>query len=91
MSVEKINLPNALLSSVDGINDIFQIADQFCTGSDSRSFDVHYLRVEKNLKYFYSTIELDSLEIEFDQKFDVDYYSSYYYQHGRDCYFTKVH
>jgi len=71
ITVAIVNLPNALMSSIIGIQDVFHIANTFCIPDEFRVFSIKFLHDEVETKNFQSTIQLESIKIDLEQNFDV--------------------
>lgn len=67
-----MNLPNALTSSLVGIQDVFHIANQFCIDTEEqRFFDTAFVHIDDAVQNFHSSVVLKSQRAELSQTFDI--------------------
>ncbi|SFV69052.1 Transcriptional regulator, AraC family [hydrothermal vent metagenome] len=71
ISVAIINLPNALVSSILGIQDVFHIANTFCIADKSRLFSVQIVQEKESIVNFQSNVPLKTTSLDLKQNFDV--------------------
>jgi len=72
ITVAIVNLPNALTSSLVGMQDVFHIANQFCIGSEEhRFFDIVFVHIDDAVQNFHSSVVFKSKRAERSQTFDI--------------------
>lgn len=71
ITVAIINLPNTLISSILGIQDVFHIANTFCIADKSRLFNIQVVQEKEQISNFESTIYLDTISLDLKQSFDI--------------------